>query len=190
MASLFEGGNVPPCSLKAICILEWLGHVIRMNDQIILKKILNTKPEGRRNIGRQKLRWLDGVEEDLRTLGVRRRRQKALVGQEWTKILRRPRLDYKGRSAKEEEEEEVKISHWQLFFHSRSVTMFSRTFLQELVSYPSNGIGQSCQARPLVAAATGLPQARTQGISWPELLAQCFGRGRRKKLKKILRLNS
>ncbi|KAJ4447080.1 hypothetical protein ANN_09069 [Periplaneta americana] len=67
-----------------------------MNDQRIPKKIINTKPEGRRNIGRQKLRWLDGVEDDLRTLGVRRWRQKALVGQEWTKILREAKARLQG----------------------------------------------------------------------------------------------
>ncbi|KAJ4433361.1 hypothetical protein ANN_15620 [Periplaneta americana] len=41
-----------------------------MDDTRIPKNILNSKPEGRRNIGRQKLRWLDGVEDDLRTLGA------------------------------------------------------------------------------------------------------------------------
>ncbi|KAJ4446609.1 hypothetical protein ANN_13306 [Periplaneta americana] len=82
-----------------------------MNDQRIPKKILNTKPEGRRNIGRQKLRWLDGVEEDLRTLGARRWRQKALVGQEWTKILREAKARLQGPRWTEveldEEEEET-----------------------------------------------------------------------------------
>ncbi|PSN53408.1 hypothetical protein C0J52_21382 [Blattella germanica] len=52
--------------------LEWLGHIIRMDDSRIPKKIINSKPEGKCNVGRQKLRLLDGVEEDLRTLGGRR----------------------------------------------------------------------------------------------------------------------
>lgn len=76
--------------------LEWLGHIIRMDDSRIPKKILNSKPEGKRNVGRQKLRWLDGVEEDLRTLGVRRWRQKAQLRQEWTKILREAKARLQG----------------------------------------------------------------------------------------------
>ncbi|KAJ4434884.1 hypothetical protein ANN_23455 [Periplaneta americana] len=82
MTDICEGGNEAPGSVKPFVKNT--------------KKILNTKPEGRRNIGRQKLRWLDGVEEDLRTLGVRRWRQKALVGQEWTKILREAKARLQG----------------------------------------------------------------------------------------------
>jgi hypothetical protein len=33
--------------------LEWLGHVVRMEDS-------PTKPEGRRGVGRPRLRWMDG----------------------------------------------------------------------------------------------------------------------------------
>ena len=76
--------------------LEWLGHLIRMDVNRLPKKIFNTEPEGRRNIGRQKLRWMDGVENDLRVLVVRRWRQKAMVRQEWTKILREAKARLQG----------------------------------------------------------------------------------------------
>lgn len=42
--------------------LEWLGHVIRMEDTHVPKMIPNTEPEGRCGVGRTKLRWLDDVE--------------------------------------------------------------------------------------------------------------------------------
>jgi hypothetical protein len=51
--------------------LEWLGHVIRMEDTSMPKMIFNTKPEGRRGVGRPKLRWLDDVEADIKTLGIK-----------------------------------------------------------------------------------------------------------------------
>jgi hypothetical protein len=41
------------------------------------KKVFVSKPEGRRDIGRPKLRWLDDVEDDIKTLGIRRWRIKA-----------------------------------------------------------------------------------------------------------------
>jgi hypothetical protein len=50
--------------------LEWLGHVIRMEDTHIPKMIFNTKLEGRCGIGRPKLRWLDDTEADIKTLGI------------------------------------------------------------------------------------------------------------------------
>jgi hypothetical protein len=48
--------------------LEWLGHVIGMEDTHIPKMIFNTKPKGRRGVGRPKLRWLDDVEAAIKTL--------------------------------------------------------------------------------------------------------------------------
>jgi hypothetical protein len=45
--------------------LEWLGHVTRMDQRRVVKKIFDSKPEGRRKVGRQRLRWLDDVENDL-----------------------------------------------------------------------------------------------------------------------------
>ncbi|KAJ4431135.1 hypothetical protein ANN_19730 [Periplaneta americana] len=76
-----------------------LGNAIRTEDSRIPKNILNSKPEGRRNIGRQKLRWLDDVEVDLRALGVKRWRQKAIDRQKWAKILREAKARLQGPEA-------------------------------------------------------------------------------------------
>ena len=45
--------------------LEWLGHVIRMNETRSVKKIFEGKLEGRRGRGRPRLRWINDVEDDL-----------------------------------------------------------------------------------------------------------------------------
>jgi hypothetical protein len=51
--------------------LEWLGHVVRMNEIRSVKKIFKGKLEGRRSRGRPRLRWINDVEDDLRNLGVK-----------------------------------------------------------------------------------------------------------------------
>jgi hypothetical protein len=53
-----------------------------MNEARIVKKIFEDKLEGRRGRGRPKLRWINDVEEDLRMLGVKRWRKKALNREE------------------------------------------------------------------------------------------------------------
>jgi len=58
--------------------LEWLGYVSRMNEIRSVKKIFEGKLEGRRGRGRPRLRWINSVEDDLRKLGVKRWRTKAL----------------------------------------------------------------------------------------------------------------
>ena len=44
---------------------------MRMNNDRTIKKIFNTKPVGVRTVGRPKLRWEDGVDQDTRILEVK-----------------------------------------------------------------------------------------------------------------------
>jgi hypothetical protein len=64
-----------------------------MDGARMAKKVFVSKPEGRRDIGRPKLRWLDDVEE---ALGIRRWRIKAQDKNEWTAIKREAKFKLKG----------------------------------------------------------------------------------------------
>ena len=76
--------------------LEWLGHVVRMNETRSVKKISEGKLEGRRSRGRPRLRWINDVEDDLRKLGVKRWRRKALEREEWASIIKEAKAKLKG----------------------------------------------------------------------------------------------
>jgi hypothetical protein len=76
--------------------LEWLGHVIRMDETGSVKKIFEGKLEGRRGRGRPRFRWINDVEDDLRKLGVKRWRTKALDRVEWESIVREGKAKLKG----------------------------------------------------------------------------------------------
>ena len=68
--------------------MEWLGHIIRMNESRSVKKIFGGKLEERSCRGRPRLGWINDVEDDLRALGVKRWRTKALDREEWASIIR------------------------------------------------------------------------------------------------------
>ena len=62
--------------------LEWIGHVVRMDQGRTVKKIFESKPEGSRRRGRPRLRWLEDVEKDLWEMKVKRWRQKTVDREE------------------------------------------------------------------------------------------------------------
>jgi len=67
--------------------LVWAGHMVRMNNERTIKKISKAKPDGVRRAGRPKLRWEDGVHQDMRILEVKNWKRVALNRDEWTKLL-------------------------------------------------------------------------------------------------------
>ena len=55
--------------------ISWLGHLERMEEDRMLKKIFTQELERTRKSGRPKKRWKEEVERDLQMLGVRRWRE-------------------------------------------------------------------------------------------------------------------
>jgi hypothetical protein len=75
---------------------EWLGHVVRIEDLRLPKKILNVKLDEKRKIARPKLRWFDDVQTDIRTLGIMRWMYKAQDRLEWARITSEAKVKLKG----------------------------------------------------------------------------------------------
>jgi hypothetical protein len=44
--------------------LRWAGHVIRGENEEIIKRLMIVKLEGKRKKGRPRMRWIDGAEKD------------------------------------------------------------------------------------------------------------------------------
>jgi hypothetical protein len=71
--------------------LAWAGHLVHMNSDRTIKKIFNTKLDGVRSVGRPKLRWKDGVDQDIRILGVKNWKKVTLNRDERAKLLKKAR---------------------------------------------------------------------------------------------------
>jgi hypothetical protein len=69
--------------------LRWAGHVIRLEEQNPARRVLVAVVKGRRQRGRPKLRWEDGVKEDARKLGERNWRNAARNRDSWRKLQKK-----------------------------------------------------------------------------------------------------
>ena len=68
--------------------ISWLGHLERMEEDRMPKKIFTQELEGTRRRGRPRKRWKEEVERDLEVLGVRRWRELMADRKKWKDIVR------------------------------------------------------------------------------------------------------
>jgi len=68
--------------------ISWLGHLERMEEDRMPKKIFTQELEGTRRRGRPRNRCKEEVERDLKLLGVRRWRELMADREKWKDIVR------------------------------------------------------------------------------------------------------
>ena len=71
---------------------EWAGHVMRMEEERITKKVLNGKCHNKRPVGKPRIRWEDVIQRDTsQILGIKGWRRPAEHREEWRRLLREAR---------------------------------------------------------------------------------------------------
>jgi hypothetical protein len=83
---LSKGENIVKC-IKGQRI-SWLGHLERLEEDRMSKKILTQELEGTRRRGRPRKGWREEVERDLQVLGVRRWRELVTDREKWRGFFR------------------------------------------------------------------------------------------------------
>ena len=68
--------------------ISWLGHLERMEEDRMPKKIFTQELEGTGRRGRPRKGWKEEVERDLQMLGVRRWRELVIRREKWKDIVR------------------------------------------------------------------------------------------------------
>ena len=70
-------------------VLRWFGHVERMDNERLLKKVMNAKVDGRSARGRPRFGWMDGVKRALndRRMNIREASERARNRNEWRMIV-------------------------------------------------------------------------------------------------------
>ena len=72
--------------------ISWLGHLERMEEDRMSKKIFTQELEGTRRRGRSRKRWKEEVERDIQVLGVRRWRELVAARKKWEDIFRQAKV--------------------------------------------------------------------------------------------------
>jgi hypothetical protein len=67
--------------------ISWLGHLERMEEDRMPKKIFTQELEETRRRGRPRKRWKEEVERDIQVLGVRRWRELVIDMVKWKDIV-------------------------------------------------------------------------------------------------------
>jgi hypothetical protein len=68
--------------------INWLGHLERMEEDRMPKKIFTQELEGTRRRGRPRKGWREEVERDRQVVGVRRWRELVIDRAKWRGIVR------------------------------------------------------------------------------------------------------
>jgi len=68
--------------------ISWLGHLARMEEDRVPKKIFTHELERTRRRGRHRKRWKEEVERDLQVVGVRRWKELVADRKNWKDIFR------------------------------------------------------------------------------------------------------
>jgi hypothetical protein len=84
--SLYKETNIVDIKIRR---LELAGHIIRMEEERIPKKVLNGNFNTTRPVGRPRTRWPDVVQRDaLQLLGIRGWKGRATNRDEWRCLMR------------------------------------------------------------------------------------------------------
>ena len=70
-------------------VLRWFGHVERMDNERLLKEVMNVKVDGRSARGRPMFGWMDGVKRALndRRIDMREASERARNRNEWRMMI-------------------------------------------------------------------------------------------------------
>jgi hypothetical protein len=74
--------------------LQWAGHVARMDENCMPRRLMYVQMEGLRKVGRPRARWRDEVRKDVRMLGLSTWWATAMNQEEWRKLLRETKTLY------------------------------------------------------------------------------------------------